>query len=370
MGGFFTRFNVWRSIAAVVGAGLLTAGIAAVAYVDWSPTPTPPPELVRPVKAAVAVPASAVPERRFPGQVIPGRTVDLAFQVGGQLEEADLTLGKEVAEGAVLARLDPTRFDQQIAVLEPASRQAKTLLDRTGDLQSRGSASALELSTAQTNYDTALAQLAIARQAKTDAVLRAPFSALIVQRFVENFQNVQAAEPIVRLQDISTVDIEVSLPESVVARHPPNAPIRVVAEFPVRPGPTYPARVKEASAEADPRTGTYRVVFTMPKPEGLTLLPGMAATIIAPGHEGAAKDGVAVPVEAVFVDPDGQLCLWHAIEGQSGDSHVRKIRIERTRASDGRVVIGTGVEVGWQVVTAGVHFLREGQRVRIMETPR
>ena len=104
-----------RWLGLLLGGVLLAGGVGAVIFVDWNPPPPPPPELVRPVKTAPVRNASSVPEREFPGVVQPGRTVDLAFQVSGPLVEADLELGRQVQAGEVLARIDPVRFEQDVA---------------------------------------------------------------------------------------------------------------------------------------------------------------------------------------------------------------------------------------------------------------
>ncbi len=51
-----------------------------------------------------------------------------------------------------------------------------------------------------------------------DTALRAPFSASVGEVFMENFQNVQSKQAILSLVGIDTVEIEVDLPESIVAR--------------------------------------------------------------------------------------------------------------------------------------------------------
>jgi RND family efflux transporter MFP subunit len=354
-----------RLIAALLGAALLLGGIGAVLFVDWNPLPPAPPTPVRPVKVAPVRDLAQRPAQRFPGYVQPGRWVDLAFQVSGQLLESNLALGRQVRQGEVLARIDPVRLQQQVATLEPLVVQSQVRWERLSRLVPQGAATQQELTDAKAALDNAQANLDVAKQALADAVLRAPFDALVVQRFVENFQNLNAGAPVVRLQDISEVQIAIDLPESVVALRKRGTPVQWQVEFPVRPDRRYDVTYKEASADADPRTLTYRVVMAMPSPDDLMVLPGMAATVVAPSiSEGSPR--LAVPMQALFQDEAGQTSVW-VLSGQGPTFNVARAAVSSTTVQDTLAVIDSGLQAGQQVVIAGVPFLRQGQSVRVME---
>lgn len=360
------KLNRW--VGMVAGGIALAAGIIAVMFVEFSPIPPPPRAVIRPVKSAIVQDANTATPRRFRGIIVPGKTVDLAFQVAGQIVDADLVLGRQVKRDALLATLDVTPMDQQIAVLKPTVEETERKLTLIQKAFESGVATANELSMAQAAYDRAAAELTIALQAKDDTTLRAPFDALIVQRFFEIFENVQAGQPVVRLQDISSVDIRVELPESIVARYRGDRPGKAAARFASLPGTSFDVTVKEASAEADKTTGGYPVTFTMPRPEEATILPGMGATIVLTPPEGPSG-GVAVPAQAVFVDEAQGRCVWRLTEK---DQHfiAAKIPINVTALTDDVAIVSTGLQPGWRVATAGVHFLHEGQIVRLMEQTR
>lgn len=356
----------WSGIG--LGAILLLGGVAAVAFLEWNPLPPPPPEAIRPVKAATVIRFGAVPERRFPGVVQAGRTVDLSFQVSGPLLETDWSLGEEVEAGQVLMRVDPVRFEQQIATLEPQVEVAGVRYQRLKELEEAGVANPLELAEAKTAFEAAQAQLSIARQALADSQLKAPFAALLVQRFANDFENIQAGRPVIRLQDISTVDIAVDLPDTVAARRRP-ATGRLEVSFSVLPGQRFPVTVKEASAEADAETGTYRAVFTMPRLEDTNLLPGMVASLHVPPFEGEEEAALIVPAPAVWIDDQGRSRVW-VVESAPRDFVIRSVVVEVDGFAADQAVISGGLEPGVQVVTAGVAFLREEQRVTITEDSR
>lgn len=358
------RFGRWVGV--ILGAIFLAAGVAAVIFVDFSPTPPPPRQLVRPVKSALAISADTLEQRRFRGEVVPGKTVDLAFQIGGQIIEGDLSLGRQVAQGELVAKLDITPMEQKIAVLEPTVTLTTERLDQIRRLVEKGAATAGELADAQAAYDKAVAELRIAQQALADAVLAAPFDSLIVQRFYDLFENIQAGQPVVRLQDISSIDIRVELPESVVARHRGDRPGRAEARFAALAGRSFPVTVKEASAEANAVTGGYPVTYTMPAPEGATILPGMGATIVLIPSPSAESQNVSVPAQAIVVDATGGRWVWRLKE-QGPVFVAAKVPVTVTELTGDQAIISEGLQDGWRVAVAGVHFLGEGQAVRLME---
>lgn len=358
-----------RLISIIAGGVLLLAGVAAVAFVDWNPLPPAPDPVVRPVKTAVAIDRAERPERRFNAEVSASRTVDLAFQVSGPLIEAELDLGRRVQAGDVLARIDPARFELEIETLRPKLQQAESRLERIERMVANNAATQAELIDARAARDAAAAQLDVAEQALEDATLRAPFEALVVARYVENFQNVRPAEPVVRLQDVSELDIVVNLPESLVANYDRDRdPVQPHVIFPVRPELRFPATVKEASAEADPQTGTYRVVYSVASPDGFTVLPGMAASLVIPVQAGGGEGGVLVPMAALFVDAQGGKRVWRLEpEADQGVFRTTSIAVATGEVLSPDVVVTDGLEPGDRVVTAGVAFVRDGQRVRLME---
>ncbi len=360
---------LFKWLGTLLGGVLLAGGVGAVIFIDWNPPPTPPPELIRPVKTAPVRNAWSAPPRQFPGVVQPGRTVDLAFQVSGPLVEADLELGREVRAGEVLARIDPVRFEQDVAALQPEAERTRQELERIRGLTERGAASDKERQDAEVAYESAVAQLAIAEQRLKDTTLRAPFDALVVQRFAENSENVQAAQPVVRLQDIIAVHIAVDLPENVVALSK-GKESEHHAIFPFAPQQRFPVTFKEASAEADPQSLTYRVIFTLPAPEDYVVLPGMTATIVStPAAPAADETRFLVPTAAIFADAEGMSCVW-GVSGAGDQLRVQKTAVEVVAVQDVDSVVRGQVREGQPVVVAGTSLLQDGQSVRLLEDRR
>lgn len=199
-------------------------------------------------------------------------------------------------------------------------------------------------------------------------VLKAPFDASVAAKYVHNFQTVQAKQPIVRLLDVSKIEVTVQVPESLI----PLAPrvTEVSCRFDAFPGREFVGQITKIGTEASQTTRTYPVTVALDQPEDIQILPGMAAGVRAEPPEGTpeATDHLVVPPSAVFTDQSGQAgqqsYVW-VVEGDGGK--VARRSVTTGELTPVGIAITDGLQAGEWVVTAGVHSLREGQQVRIAD---
>ena len=357
----------------IIGAPLMAAAIFAVAFIEWQPEPEPEPLPVRPLKTMVVGTTFASGERNYPGKVKATQVVDLAFQVAGQLIEFPVKKGEKVEEDQLLARLDPRDYESALQAKEGVLAKAQSDYDKLQRLFEEGNAGRQEVVDAKAAFDVADSEAKIARKALEDTKLQAPFAGVIANTYVENFQNVMAKQRILSLQDVTSVEIEVSVPETrVVESKQKKGQYRHVATFDYLPGREFEVEIKEFSTEADPLTQTYTATFIMPAPEDVLILPGMTATIQEYRKEGAAAEelGFAVPVDAVAVDGLGQYYVWVIREAAGGTLTAHRQDVSVGEMVEDEIAITEGLSQGDRIATAGVHVLQKGQRVKPMVSRR
>jgi multidrug efflux system membrane fusion protein len=123
-------------------------------------------------------------------------------------------------------------------------------------------------------------QVAEAKLQLEDSTLRAPFDGVIAQRFVDEGQSITVNKPVIRLQSVDPVDIVVDVPETVLTSDICSPGIvGMVAEINGMPGRQYPVRIKEVEQVLDQRTQSFPVRYEMMRPSGVTVQPGMTATV-------------------------------------------------------------------------------------------
>ena len=83
---------------------------------------------VRPAKVFTVEPTSSELRRTYPAIVLPSSEVELSFRVSGRVVELPVRAAVQVAEGDLIAALDPRDFETQIAQLESQIDQATAQL--------------------------------------------------------------------------------------------------------------------------------------------------------------------------------------------------------------------------------------------------
>lgn len=326
----------------------------------------PTVEVVRPVLSVTVADVDGFRESTLPGRAKAAQEADLAFEVSGKLIERPVDVGSKVLRGQVVAALDPRDFQNAMDRALALQAQAAAFRDRVAEAAKTGAVSAQDVTDSQARADAADAEVRIRRKALEDATLLAPFDGIVTATYFENFQNVLPKQAVVRLVDTTRIEMEVSVPESLIGLIPGAYDIQV--EFDAYPGRKIPAEITEIGDEASRATRTYPVTATLDPPEDLEIKPGMAgkATGRADLPPEAAAAGIEVPLSAVFAppdDPEKQSYVW-IVDPDALQVSRRPVTVQQLTPWGARV---KGLQPGERVVTVGVHHLREGQTVTLLD---
>jgi RND family efflux transporter MFP subunit len=345
-------------VCVAISVSLVLAGCGRNEAVEKEP-------VVRAVKVITAGGNSGDQSRSFPGRVEASNQVDLSFRIDGPLIELPVLEGDFVSKGKLIAHIDPRDYRIRLDAAQAEVERTDADFRRYSALYEKDAVSKAQLDQALAARDVARALAEDAKAALDDTSLRAPFSGRIAETFVENFQDVQAKEPILSLVNVKQVEIVVDVPENLVARFPAvQLDSRFAARFDAAPGREFDTRVSEIATQADPRTQSFRVTFTLPQPEGVNVLPGMTATVMRypPPLEYIE---IVVPAIAIFADETGSPHVW-VVDRTTGTVERRSVRTGDLSETDSIVVL-EGLVPGEDVAVSGVSRLRDGMTVRPVE---
>lgn len=338
----------------------------------------PPPvvkEVSRPAKLYTVTAAGGDQFRSFPGEVRATDQAELAFRVSGELIEFPATRGKRVSQGDLLARLDSADYEAALNQAQAQYDLAKSQFERVVELVERQLVSRAEYDQREALMKVRKSDLDRARNNLDYTSIYAPFEGVIARRLSENYESVAAGQVVMILQTGKMIDVTVSVPESIIARiERPDAkhtPRSVQVRFDSTGSETYEAFYKEHEEQADPATLTYKITVSLPIPQGVNILPGMSATVIA--NLGRLFDeegqGVIVPIEAVFSAEEEPL--------DAKDKYVWLIDPDSMRASRRAVGVGQlsgssiaildGLSEGDVIISAGVNAVQEDMLVHPMK---
>jgi len=290
-------------------------------------------------------------------------------QLQALVESAEAAYGRAYSEYGRAAELVKTRaisqeeFDRKRQIALKANADLRTAQEelRIGQIGAREE----DIRAQQAEIRSLRAAVAAAEDQLGDTELKAPFPGVVAAKYVENFETVQANQVIVRLLDVTQVEIVINVPETAISVVPYAKDITCTFDaFPDKP---VPAQIKEIGTEASQTTRTYPVTLVMNQPEGFTILPGMAGVsrgrVELPGD--AARQGYEVPETAVFSPEQGEHFVW-LIDPASKATRRQAVRLGELTPRGIRVA---GVMPGQWIATAGVHYLEEGQTVEILPEP-
>lgn len=327
-------------------------------------------DIVRPVRIVTISGLGAGDTLSYPGEIQGVQNAELAFEVSGRMVEMPVREGIDVVQGQVLVKLDPADFQASLDAAEARFRQSKDTFDRFSEVFEKGAISRQELDLRQRQFEIEQAQLSSARKALADTELKAPFAGRIGRTYVDNFNNVQAKQPILLLQDVTQLEIVVNVPEQDWLRAKPgislaqrSATVQPRVSLSSFPGRSYPAMISEVAASADPITRTFEARSRFDPPDDISILPGMSATITInmPNEMKTNSIGIVIPANAVGADDVGNSFVWKV---DAAGMTVSRANVALGQLSGAEVEVLDGLESGDRIAVSGVQNLHEGMQVR------
>lgn len=323
---------------------------------------------IRPARVIRIADASEIRGRALPGRAEAVEEVNLSFDVPGTILQRPVNVGDDVEAGQMLARLDKRDYQNELDASKAARDRAKANFERVEIAATSGAVSRQDLDDARAQLEVRQAEVKIKQKAVEDTTIRAPRSGTISATYVEAFTAVRAKEPILRLLDVSSIEMVLQVPENLISLVPNVESVSV--EFDAFPGQIVPARIKEVGNEASLTTRTYPVRLIMEQPEDFKIMPGMAGkarAVLRDGTNGQAS-GFQVPVAAVFtsneVEFSGKDYVWVVNEA---DSTVQRREVSTGALTQFGISLTTGISAGELVVISGANTLQENQEVRPVE---
>lgn len=321
------------------------------------------PERMRPVKIVEVAAASDARTLTFPAVVRASQSAELTFQVPGEIRELNILEGQEIGEGVLIAKLDQRNAQNNLDRARAEYRNAEAEYQRAERLVRQDAISRSVLDARRTQRDVTRVAVADAERALRDTVLAAPFDGVISKVYPQQFQNVQAKEPIALIQS-DDVEAVINIPGAIIAQVPRLQPYGTTVQLDAAPDLKIQAEFSEAAGQADPNTQTYEVTFRFQPPEDLYILPGMTASVTTTfGFSEVDRfptDGVAAPLSSILAEGD-KTYVW-VVDPSAMTITKREVAVDSDPGET--VTVVNGLESGEMIVSAGVAYLHEGMRVR------
>lgn len=304
------------------------------------------------------------------GEIRARTSSQLSFRVSGRIAERFVDVGDHVKAGDLLARLDPSQQQADVANAEAAlaaaeagARQAvsafdrqKALLDKGFTTQSAFDAAMKAVRTTAGTVESAKAVLDIARANLAYTELRADTDGAVTARTADAGEIAAAARPIFVVATDGPRDAVFDVYEQLFLSitELPDITVGLVKD----PSVTTPGKVREISPTVETRTGTVRVKVDIGTPPAAMSLGAPVTGRI----DGRKTPAVLLPARAL-AEKNGAAAVW-VVTGNGTSAELRPIGI--AAYTTGGIVIETGIADGDRVVTDGGKLLRPGATIEIV----
>ena len=335
------------------------------------------------VEVAVAKRGSVMQQLVVVGNLVGDATVAVVPRAAGRLQDISVRLGDRVSRGQRIAKIEDFELQEQVKQQQAALEVSRaTIRQREADLQlaqtnaersrslfARQLLPKQTLDDTEARYQSAVAQLDLARAQNTQSTARldelqinltntvivSPVNGFVARRAVDPGAFVGQNAPVVDVVDIGRVRLVANIVEKDLDQL--RTGDDTIVEVDAFPGETFVGRIARVAPVLDPATRTASIEIEIPNP-GFRLKPGMYARVTVTTDE--RKDALVVPANAV-IDLGGRRGVYLAAENDTVSFRPVSVGIDQ----DTQVEILQGLTEGDRVVTVGAAALREGDRVLV-----
>lgn len=364
------RRSRWWSAAGLFVVALGGAAALALPERAIEPPPSPP---VRPVRVTTVEVRPADEVARYAAVIRPRIEAQLGFRVDGKILERLVDVGARVEAGQALATLDPDDLELAVRAAEAQlvsaraeAANAERELRRYRDLRGKGWSTPQEVEArtaasgvAEARVREVEAQLRVARNNATYGTLRADRAGIITAVLAEPGQVVEPSDGVFRLARAGELEAVAEIPEQHIAG---LDQAQLATELWAQPGSTIAGQLRELAPSANAQTRTYTARVRLDgAPTWMQLGMTATLTVVRP------RSGIVARVPRTALTHDhGVPAVW--VLNDAGDGlQLRPVAIATFTASN--AIVAAGLRDGERVVTAGVHKLDAGQKVRVWVEP-
>lgn len=314
---------------------------------------------------AIAVMAKAVTKGQFKNPfdiqalVESDNNVMISPEVPAKLMKIYVTEGQRVAKGQVVASLDGSTANSQIAELEGALSLAKTNYEKLKKLWDQNIGSEMQYLQAKNQYENLQNSITTAKTQLGKYSLRSPINGTVDAIMANEGELVgsMTGGAVMRIVNMGDIKLKANVSEAYVGKIKKGQMVKVY----------YPSlkmsaeeKVSAVGDVIDVNNRTFSIYVT---PKNTKMLkPNMLAMITAYDFEDS--DAISVPTKLVRNDGTQDYILTIKTNGEKKTVEKTIVVIEQEFAS--QTIIKSGLEPGTEIITEGYNSVIEGDEVKIV----
>lgn len=310
------------------------------------------------VKTVEAVSMNRVNSVNYPGRTKSTEDVNMAFRVSGPISQICVKEGDHVRKGQLIATMDSRDYQVQLNATKAEYEQIKADAERIIAMYQEGNTTASNYDKARYGLQQIEQKLSNHRNQLADTRLYAPTDGYIETILHEAGETVGAGMPVVSMFGSKAVEVEVNISAYDYANR--ERLNKVYCEFDLMPGERFPMQISSISPEANAsQLYTIRLRFTGPYDRS-KITPGMTTMVYVDIDTDSIGNNVIIPSTAIF-EKQGQQHVF-VFDKKTSTVSLRNVMVKKLHR-DGVAEIESGLADGETVVSAGVHYISDGQKV-------
>ncbi len=327
------------------------------------------PKKVEVVTASVVTEGQATTLLSATGYVEAERKADLSPKITSRITELNVTEGTRVKTGDVIARLDSTDLDAQLAEAKANWVNAQAELERQKNLFGQGLNTKSALDAAVAAEAATHARVRYVEALLDYTIIRAPFSGVITAKraFVGEAVSPFGSSPsgggsggaIATIVEFSSLYVGADVNEANLSKLGRNQPAEISLD--AVPDKVYHGRLRQIVPAADRQKATVRVKVAFLDGDD-RVLPDLSARVAftaQPTQGKETRSRVVVPKTALTT-VDGKTGVFRIVDGRAAFTPV-------TAGGDvqGQVEVTQGLQGGERLVSlSGGALIQEGEKLR------
>jgi RND family efflux transporter MFP subunit len=295
----------------------------------------------------------------FPGKIKAASDVNLSFRVAGPIAKIYVNEGSSVKKGQTLAEIDVRDYEVQLSATEAEYKQIKAEAERVIELYGKGSVTPNDYDKAVYGLKQITAKYDAHKNALSDTKLLAPFDGYVQKRFFSTGETVGAGTPIIAMINAGAPEVEINIPSSEYIKR--NKFEVFTCEADIYPNKVFTLDLIGITQKAN-MNQLYTVRLKMKVDEKHAPSPGMTAMVTIQ-YQPEKSELVHIPYSALF-ESNAVSYVW-VYDPDTQSVSAREVKPFELR-TNGTVIISAGLNVGEIVIAAGVHSLKEGEKVKLL----
>ncbi len=302
--------------------------------------------------------------KTYPALIYSFQDSTMAFEVSGKITKFYFDEGDFIKKGAVIAKLDDTIYRANYNSALATYKQSKIDYDRFKKLFESKSIAKREFEKIKQTFKISKSNLEIAKKRLTDTKLTAEFNGIMAKKLVNDYARITVKQGIIKLQDNSAYKIKFFVPENDILSLEEKVTVKNASDFAdffINIGDlkeNIPAKLIDISTTAEEVSRTFEVTLQIEVQKNKNILPGMTANVNV-FSKGQNKKSIYIPLSAVFADSNNNSFVWLLNE----NNIISKQKVQLGNIKNDLIEIKNGLEKKQRVVTSGLRFLKDADKV-------